>query len=258
MRTNIILLINFCLISIINAYVLRGKIESETPWTAEDIRTTVLTLRHVPESLSQLQEQEDDILPLDDNEKSTIETSIKPSSVVATSFLSDDGSFLFTNITSGSYLLFSSSSLQAITPAFIKIEIANGKIHSYAVLPGHSWDDNGPSIPYPIILKSTMSINYLIDRPQFDPKQIIKNPMIMMSLVALLFVFGLPILQKNLDPETLLAMQEEQNKRFESNPLINAASNKIAPQQKIISNEPSSSARAAQTSTQKVNKKRRA
>lgn len=54
--------------------------------------------------------------------------------------------------------------------------------------------------------------NFYEDRPAFNPLSLLKNPMILLGIVALAFTFGMPKLMENMDPEMRAEYEEMQKK----------------------------------------------
>ncbi|KAJ5495589.1 hypothetical protein N7539_000705 [Penicillium diatomitis] len=62
------------------------------------------------------------------------------------------------------------------------------------------------------------------ERASFSPLSLLKNPMILMAVVALVLTFGMPKLMENMDPE----MRAEFEQQSRSSPLTGATNNAIA------------------------------
>lgn len=98
------------------------------------------------------------------------------------------------------------------------------------LFPGTQWSDTGMSlIPQQQDSSSTgmsarpqasLTINpkvlgpksFYEARPAFSPMSLLKNPMILMAIVALAFTFGMPKLMENMDPEMRAEYDEMQKK----------------------------------------------
>jgi len=94
--------------------------------------------------------------------------------------------------------------------------------------PGTQWSDTGISLlPQQSTSESTTtrSVSTLTftpkvlaaksfyeTRPAFSPISLLKNPMLLLSIVALAFTFGMPKLMENMDPEMKAEYEEMQKK----------------------------------------------
>jgi ER membrane protein complex subunit 7 len=134
--------------------------------------------------------------------------------------LRKDSTLEFGNLTiPGSYLLDIFSRDYTFAPYRVDISTAEdgGAIVDgvWEIYRGTTWDDRGPlggasadpttTPPQPQIV--TVSANVLArktfyeERPGFNPMSLLKNPMILLGIVALGITFGMPKLMENMDPE---------------------------------------------------------
>jgi ER membrane protein complex subunit 7 len=93
---------------------------------------------------------------------------------------------------------------------------------------GTRWDDKGPLLGgssadptnapplQPQIITVSAKVltkkNFYEDRPGFNPMSLLKNPMILLAIVALGITFGMPKLMENMDPEMKAEYEEMQKK----------------------------------------------
>ena len=126
----------------------------------------------------------------------------------------------FRNLTTpGSYLLDLFSRDFTFAPYRVDISsaadgtaIIDGVWETYR---GTRWDDKGPLLggasadstttPKPQIVTVSAKVltkkDFYEARPGFDPMSLLKNPMILLAIVALGITFGMPKLMENMDPE---------------------------------------------------------
>ncbi|OAP64663.1 hypothetical protein AYL99_00635 [Fonsecaea erecta] len=83
---------------------------------------------------------------------------------------------------------------------------------------GTRWDDRGvalvaaPTEQLDMSAKILTRKNFYEQRQGFNPLSLLKNPMILMAVVALAFTFGMPKLLENMDPEMRAEYEEMQKK----------------------------------------------
>jgi hypothetical protein len=92
---------------------------------------------------------------------------------------------------------------------------------------GTRWEDKGPLLggassdptttPHkPQIVTVSAKVltkkNFYEERPGFNPMDLLKNPMILLAIVALAITFGMPKLMENMDPEMKAEYEEMQKK----------------------------------------------
>lgn len=133
--------------------------------------------------------------------------------------------FEFANITTaGSYLLEVRSRDFVFAP--YRIDIAPSTADSAEALVsgawetyrGTKWEDRGvalvaaPTKDLTLTVKTLSGKNFYEQRQGFNPMSLLKNPMILMAVVALAFTFGMPKLMENMDPEMRAEYEEMQKK----------------------------------------------
>jgi ER membrane protein complex subunit 7 len=83
---------------------------------------------------------------------------------------------------------------------------------------GTRWEDRGvalvavPTEQLDMAVKVLSKKNFYEQRQGFNPMSLLKNPMILMAIVALAFTFGMPKLMENMDPEMRAEYEEMQKK----------------------------------------------
>lgn len=176
---------------------------------------------------------------------STHATITAPNGVILESALRKDNSIVFDSITSvGSHLLnvytrdyvFASYRIDT-TPGVASVGSSKSEdsppLISFAaqLFPGTQWSDTGlnllPSQPdassstgQSTRPQSSLTIaprvlgqkQFYETRPAFSPLSLLKNPMILLAIVALAFTFGMPKLMENMDPEMKAEYEEMQKK----------------------------------------------
>jgi hypothetical protein len=134
------------------------------------------------------------------------------------------GSYIeFSNITTvGSHLLDIYSRDYVFAPYRIDIAPPSSEtsgpviIGAWETYRGTKWDDRGvPLVPAPterleMSAKVLAAKNFYEERQGFNPMSLLKNPMILMGVVALAFTFGMPKLMENMDPEMRAEYEEMQ------------------------------------------------
>ena len=91
---------------------------------------------------------------------------------------------------------------------------------AYETYRGTQWSDHGvpltpgghPTEDLTISAKVLSRKNFYEERQGFNALSLLKNPMILMGLVALVFTFGMPKLMENMDPEMRAEYEEMQKK----------------------------------------------
>jgi hypothetical protein len=137
----------------------------------------------------------------------------------------------FANLTTpGSYLLDIYSRDFTFAPYRVDITAKDGTAvidGVWETYRGTRWEDKGPLLggasadpntPPPQSQVVTVSAkvltkkNFYEERPGFNPMSLLKNPMILLAIVALAITFGMPKLMENMDPEMKAEYEEMQKK----------------------------------------------
>lgn len=176
---------------------------------------------------------------------STHATVTSPDGTVVRSLLRKDNTIVFDGLDSvGSHLLniytkdyiFTSYRIDTTRGSHTAGKTKDGDdsvLISFAaqLFPGTQWSDTGlnlvPSQPdassstgqstrpqssLTIVPRVLAQKQFYETRPTFSPLSLLKNPMILMAIVALGFTFGMPKLMENMDPEMRAEYEEMQKK----------------------------------------------
>ena len=120
--------------------------------------------------------------------------------------------------TIGSHLLDIYSHNYVFAPYRIDISDAHQITLAAETYHGIQWSDHGvnfapaPTTNLTISAKCLSQKNFYETRQGFNVLSLLKNPMILMGVVALAFTFGMPKLMENMDPE-MKAEYEEMHKK---------------------------------------------
>jgi ER membrane protein complex subunit 7 len=131
-----------------------------------------------------------------------------------------DSTLEFRNLTiPGSYLLDIFSRDVTFAPYRVDITARDGVAlidGVWETYRGTRWEDKGPLLggasaepnsnptqPQVVIVSAKVLTkkNFYEERPGFNPLSLLKNPMILLAIVALAITFGMPKLMENMDPE---------------------------------------------------------
>ncbi|EMR63259.1 hypothetical protein UCREL1_9799 [Eutypa lata UCREL1] len=153
--------------------------------------------------------------------------------------LTTTNTFVFRNVTGGSYLADVHSATHGFAP--LRVDVyeeggqgegegegeegrKGGQVRVWETFRGNEWENKGaevrrlasassPTGAFPVRVLGRKV--FFADRGSFSIFGILKNPMILMSLVSLGLFIGLPKLMENMDPE----MRAEFEKQQQSNPM---------------------------------------
>ncbi|KAJ4173298.1 hypothetical protein NW754_012303 [Fusarium falciforme] len=147
--------------------------------------------------------------------------------------LSSANTFVFRNVTPGSYLADIHAPTDAFHPLRIDIQVVEGAEHdvvqAWETFRGNDWGNKGEVVPVKegskggdsrlgrLALRTTLWRG----RNVISVFSILKNPMILMALVSLVLLVGMPKLMDSMDPE-LRAEFEAQQKNSPMNAVMNA------------------------------------
>ncbi|KAF4415087.1 er membrane complex subunit [Fusarium acutatum] len=140
--------------------------------------------------------------------------------------LSSANTFVFHNVTPGSYLADVHCPTDAFHPLRIDVQLAEdgeeGIVRAWETYRGNDWGNKGEAVQVKegskgrgFELRAIGGKNYFMERPQFSVFAILKNPMILMALVSLVLMVGMPKLMDSMDPE----MRAEFEAQRKSSPL---------------------------------------
>ncbi|KAK9242653.1 hypothetical protein V1506DRAFT_546845 [Lipomyces tetrasporus] len=145
----------------------------------------------------------------------TTEVVLRSAEAKYKSYIRADGeSFVFLNVTAGSYVL----SVNSIEHAFptLRVDVAENEVEVFLAHRGNEWGFKGARQPYPIELKPFAPAVYYQYREGFNVLKLFKNPMLLIGLLTLIMVFVLPKMMDSLDPEQLKEIQQQQAKSVPS------------------------------------------
>ncbi|KAI2634295.1 hypothetical protein GGS26DRAFT_42633 [Hypomontagnella submonticulosa] len=148
------------------------------------------------------------------------------------------GSFVFRNVTAGSYLADIHCGTHGFAPLRVDVmpsESGAGEkggkageemvVKAWETYRGNDWENKGQEVPRSggehgrFAVRALGPKEYFIERGSFSVLGILKNPMILMGLVSMVLFLGLPKLVENMDPE-MRAEWEEQQKKSPMNALM--------------------------------------
>uniref|UniRef100_A0A7S0F1Z4 ER membrane protein complex subunit 7 beta-sandwich domain-containing protein n=1 Tax=Hanusia phi TaxID=3032 RepID=A0A7S0F1Z4_9CRYP len=120
-----------------------------------------------------------------------------------------DGSFTIYDVSEGIH------SLDVDAPGWvfeqIKVDVYY-KRNELKVRAFFNGDNVGKPVKYPLMLFPTMRVKYFEEREKFDPTVYLKNPMVVMGIIAALMAFVMPKMVENMDPEDVKKLREEMKK----------------------------------------------
>ncbi|KAK1827562.1 ER membrane protein complex subunit 7 [Podospora conica] len=140
--------------------------------------------------------------------------------------LSTSNTFVFRNVTPGSYLVDVACATHAFAPLRVDVFSPSSSDDELAVLAwetfrGNEWGNKGeavvPSTGGGLEVRVLGGKGYFSERSKFNAFAILKSPMILLGLVSLAIMFGMPYLVDNMDPE----MRAEWEERQKTNPINN-------------------------------------
>ena len=142
---------------------------------------------------------------------------------VTTAILKKGNYFAFSDIsTTGSQLLDIYSHDYVFAPYRIDTSTSSNSstqiTGAWEIYRGTKWEDRGvglvaaPTERLDMVAKVLSQKNFYEQRQGFSPMSLLKNPMILMGVVALAFTFGMPKLMENMDPEMKAEYEEMQKK----------------------------------------------
>lgn len=133
-------------------------------------------------------------------------------------YLRSDGSFSFPGITSGTYLL-QFETISYLFDGDYRVDVYDDadegeEIKIHKIFHGHDFNtDLGPRQSHPLSVVPVKKAQYIFEREEFSALNMLKSPMMLMSLISLVFVFVLPKMTASMDPEMIKGMQEQQQQQ---------------------------------------------
>ncbi|KAK3386954.1 hypothetical protein B0H63DRAFT_558555 [Podospora didyma] len=141
--------------------------------------------------------------------------------------LSTSNTFVFRNVTAGSYLVDFHCATHMFAP--LRLDVSppvddhGGKapklvLKAWETFRGNDWDNKGEAVPLRDDVFDARLLgakSYFMERSKFNVLSILKNPMILLGLVSMAIFIGMPYLVDNMDPE----MRAEWDERQKTNPM---------------------------------------
>ncbi|EAQ83930.1 hypothetical protein CHGG_10334 [Chaetomium globosum CBS 148.51] len=212
-----------------------------TPNHDHDLETTTLTLRIPPTNPSLPNAH---LLPA--STRATLTTLGRALSAP----LSVANTFVFRNVSVGSYLADVHCVSHAFAPLRVDVAAAEGAdggggkkgsgsglgVRAWETFRGGDWGNTGEGAPvgeysggggHVVEVRVLGAKGYFMERSSFSVLSIFKNPMILLGLVSMALFFGMPKLVENMDPE-MRAEWEERQKENPMNSIMGAASGQNA------------------------------
>jgi len=121
--------------------------------------------------------------------------------------IKSDGTFVVTNVPSGSYVVEVVNPKYVFEPARVDIT-SKGKIRARKV---DNIQHSKVTVSYPLKLKARSTANYFQKREQWRITDFIFNPMVLMMVLPLLLLMVLPKLINTQDPDTQKELQQSMN-----------------------------------------------
>ncbi|KAF2733994.1 hypothetical protein EJ04DRAFT_552940 [Polyplosphaeria fusca] len=152
-----------------------------------------------------------------------------------TARLTRSNSFVFTNVSAGSYFATIHCRDYAFEPLRIDVSIEEAVegsgdkkevVRAWQTFLGNEWENKGESRGEGgngvlVEARPVGEKRFYQERQGFSPLSFLKNPMILMALFSMVLIFGMPYLMDNMDPETKAEFEEMQKK----SPLSSGAAN---------------------------------
>ncbi|GJN74125.1 hypothetical protein VFPFJ_07218 [Purpureocillium lilacinum] len=147
--------------------------------------------------------------------------------------LSTVNTFVFRNVSAGSYLVDVHCPTEAFRPLRVDVgppAVAGGAdadagagaedtrlvVQAWETFRGNDWGNKGEVMALTegggVHVRWMGKKNYFMERPKFSVLSILKNPMILMGLVSMLIFIGMPYLMDNMDPEMKAEFEAQQRK----------------------------------------------
>ncbi|XP_052009463.1 ER membrane protein complex subunit 7-like [Xyrauchen texanus] len=123
-------------------------------------------------------------------------------------FIRDDGSFIVSDVPSGSYVLEVSSPTYRFQPVRVDIT-TTGKMRARVV--NYIMTAEVIRLPYPLQMRSSGPHSYFIPRDTWSWSDVLMNPMALMMALPLLIIVLLPKVFNSTDPEMRREMEQSMN-----------------------------------------------
>ncbi|XP_014251453.1 ER membrane protein complex subunit 7 [Cimex lectularius] len=148
------------------------------------------------------------VFPPDDQLSTSwlLETDVHLKGAIQKGFIREDGSFVFTNVPPGSYIVEVTNPSYYYEPVRVEIN-SKGKIRARKV--NYIQTSQVLHVPYPLKMKPFSPIRYFQIREQWRIIDFLFNPMVLMMVLPLLLVMLLPRVMN--DPEAKKEMEQFNN-----------------------------------------------
>ncbi|KAA8895704.1 hypothetical protein FN846DRAFT_784668 [Sphaerosporella brunnea] len=136
-----------------------------------------------------------------------------------------DNTFVFRNVSEGSYLLDTACSTHHFAP--LRVDVArDGEVKVAQTFRGNPWSNVGEKKGVPIELQPVKAAEYYVTREGFNPMKMLGSPMILIAIFSVISMMFLPKLMDKMDPEFMAELEEQKKKRAataqnQPNPLAN-------------------------------------
>ncbi|CCX04231.1 Similar to UPF0480 protein At4g32130; acc. no. Q8VY97 [Pyronema omphalodes CBS 100304] len=126
-------------------------------------------------------------------------------------FLRWDNTFVFRNVSEGSYVLDVAAEGYAFSP--LRVDVGKGEeVAVKQTWRGRAWSNTGESKGVPIELRPIQATSYYQVREGFNLLKMLSSPMILIAIVSLVSIVFLPKLLDKMDPEFRAEFEAHQKK----------------------------------------------
>ncbi|KAH8888193.1 O-acetylhomoserine ami [Thozetella sp. PMI_491] len=211
--------------------------EKESSGVTEDLIRISVGTEHIDDIIADFEQCSSHLLPnpnvLPPSTHATLSTFHKSHSAP----ISTTNTFVFHNITAGSYLVDIHSPTHVFVPLRLDVlqpvddapgakEARELTLKAWGTYRGNDWDNKGEAVMLQeggvFDVRAAAAKDYFVERSKFSVFSILRNPMILIGLVSMGIFFGMPYLVENMDPE-MRAEWEERQKNNPMNGLVGTA-----------------------------------
>jgi hypothetical protein len=133
--------------------------------------------------------------------------------------LTSTNSFVFRNVSAGSYLVDVHCATHVFAPLRVDVDQQDTVVGVWDTFRGNDWDNRGEAKPQAraggFEIRAFAGKNHFMERPRFSVLSILKNPMILIAIFGGAMFMVMPYLMDNMDPE----MRAEFEASQKSNPM---------------------------------------
>ncbi|KAF8245795.1 hypothetical protein K440DRAFT_633090 [Wilcoxina mikolae CBS 423.85] len=145
------------------------------------------------------------------------------SGIKRSTLLRADNSFVFRNVSEGSYILDTSCSTHHFAP--LRVDVTrDGGVSVVQTFRGNAWSNSGEKRGTPIELRPVKVAEYYVAREGFNLIKMLSSPMILIAIVSLVSIVFLPKMLDKMDPEfkaEFAAQQRKSGGAAAANPITN-------------------------------------